>query len=335
MRSPSRAAAAVRLVDVARAAGVSAITVSRAINTPDKLAPATLRAVRAAVASLGYVPNLTAGSLASNRSRTAGLIVPTVADSIFSDTIDGLAATLTAHRYQLLLGRSGYEDAQEDALVATFLGRRVEGLVLTGVTHARGVRARLRRARLPVVEVWDLDSRPIDTVVGFSNVEAGRAAARYLLARGWRDLAFVGGTDERSAKRLAGFREAAHAAGVTRVRSVLLPPPSSPVDGSAALTRLLGESRPRAVFCSNDTLAAGVVFECVRRRIAVPGALAVMGFADLPLASAMVPALTSVQVSAGEIGRRAGDALLRRLRGDPAAPRVIDVGFRIVQRASA
>ena len=146
----------VRMEDVARAAGVSAITVSRALNAPDKLSPATLRAVRAAIERLRYVPNLTAGSLASNRSRTVAVIVPTVNSSIFSDTIDGLAQALASHRYQLLLGQTNYRLEEESALVQAFLGRRVDGLVLTGVNHARGVRSSILRAGIPVVETWDL-----------------------------------------------------------------------------------------------------------------------------------------------------------------------------------
>ena len=189
-------AAAVRMEDVAREAGVSPVTVSRALNTPEKLAPATLAAVRAAIERLRYVPNLTAGSLASNRSRIVAAIVPTIANSIFSDTIDGLATVMAPHRYQLLLGQTQYRDDEEAQLVEAFLGRRVDGLVLTGVKHARGLRARLQRAGIPVVETWDLTARPIDMLVGFSNRAAGEAAARYLLGKGYRRLAFIGGEDD-------------------------------------------------------------------------------------------------------------------------------------------
>ena len=191
----------VRMEDVARAAGVSAITVSRALNAPDKLSPATLRAVRAAIERLRYVPNLTAGSLASNRSRTVAVIVPTVNSSIFSDTIDGLAQALASHRYQLLLGQTNYRLEEESALVQAFLGRRVDGLVLTGVHHARGVRSSIVRAGIPVVETWDLSDRPIHLLVGFSNHAAGFAAGHYLLGKGHTRLAYIGGTDDRSIAR--------------------------------------------------------------------------------------------------------------------------------------
>ena len=120
-----------RMSDVARAAGVSLVTVSRAINTPTKLAPDTLAAVRVAIERLGYVPNLMAGSLASNRSRIVAAIVPTISNLVFSETLEALAQTLADGGYQLLLGQSAYRHNDEAALVDTFLGRRVDGLVLT------------------------------------------------------------------------------------------------------------------------------------------------------------------------------------------------------------
>jgi LacI family gluconate utilization system Gnt-I transcriptional repressor len=285
--------------DVAREAGVSAITVSRALNAPDKLSPATLRAVRSAIERLRYVPNLTAGSLASNRSRTVAVIVPTVNSSIFSDTIDGLAHALASHRYQLLLGQTNYSLQEEGALVQAFLGRRVDGLVLTGVSHARGVRSSLLRAGIPVVETWDLSERPIHMMVGFSNHAAGFAAARYLLGKGHIRLGYIGGTDDRSAARLQGFREAARDAGVGEVVSASLAVPASPADAGQALSDLLAAATPpRALFCSNDMLAAGALFECMRRGISVPRDLAIMGFADLPIANSIEPRLTSMQVRA-------------------------------------
>jgi LacI family gluconate utilization system Gnt-I transcriptional repressor len=321
--------------DVARAAGVSMVTVSRALNAPDKLAPATLAAVRAAVERLRYVHNLAAGSLASRRSRIVAAIVPTVASSIFSDTVDGLARALAPHRYQMLLGQSQYRPEIEADLIAAFLGRRVDGLLLIGARHARGVRATLQRAGIPVVETWDLSPRPIDMLVGFSNRDAGRAAAAHLLDKGYRTLGFIGGDDDRSAARLEGFRTHAQERGVAHVVASQVPAPSSVLDGVAACCDLLRSSRPpRAVFCSNDMLAAGALFECQRHRIAVPGELALMGFADLPIAAALEPALTTVQVRAAAMGQRAGELLLRRLAGEPEPVRIVDLGFSVVERAS-
>lgn len=326
---------AVRMEDVARAAGVAPITVSRALSSPEKVSANTLAAIRAAIEQLRYVPNLTAGSLASNRSRTVAIIVPTISNSIFSDTVDGLVQALVAQHYQLLLGQTRYRVEEEAALVQTFLGRRVDGLVLTGVNHGRGVRSSLVRAGIPVVETWDLTERPIHMVVGFSNYAAGVGAAQYLTGRGYRSLAYMGGSDDRSAARLQGFRDGARAAGLGDVMVARVPSTSQPADAGAALAELVDRGLPRALFCSNDMIAAGALFECVRRGIAVPEQLAIMGFADLPIAIAIEPTLTTLQVHSTEMGRRAGEMLLHHLQTGTVQPRIENLGFSVVQRASA
>ena len=321
--------------DVARLAGVSMVTVSRALNTPDKLAPKTLAAVKSAIKKLQYVHNQTAGSLASNRSRIIAAIVPTIASSIFSDTVDGLAKALAPHRYQLLLGQSQYDVEEEARLIETFLGRRVDGLMLTGVDHARGVRARLARAKLPVVETWDFTRRPIDMVVGFSNQAAGQAAAEYLIAKGYRRIAFLGGQDHRSMARLEGFKTALKSAGLADIVVLKASSPSTLLDGSKALQALLAqENHCDAVFCTNDMLAAGVIFECQRQGILIPHQLAVMGFANLPIAAGIQPSLTSVQVHSTRMGQLAGEKLMARLLGTTSPELSHDLGFTVVERAS-
>lgn len=321
--------------DVARAAGVSLVTVSRAINHPDKLSADTLAAVRAAIEQLGYVPNLMAGSLASNRSRIVAAIVPTIANLVFSETLEALARTLADGGYQLLLGQSGYRAGDEMALVDAFLGRRVDGLVLTGSLQSPQLRARLKRAGLPVVQTWDLGGPVLDMQVGFSNAEAGGAAARHLIDRGYRQLAFIGAEEERSRQRLEGFRAAAAERGLAEVPAELILPPAQVDDAGPRFADLLAR-RPEvdAVFCNNDLLATGVLFECQRRGWAVPGRMAVMGFGDLPIARAAWPRLSTVQVRRARIGERAGQMLLTRLSGQAPEAAVVDIGFEVIARES-
>jgi LacI family gluconate utilization system Gnt-I transcriptional repressor len=203
--------------DVARAAGVSMITVSRALNTPEKLAPATLRAVRSAIERLRYVPNLTAGSLASNRSRIVGAIVPTVANSIFAETIDGLEQQLAEHGYQLLLGQTHYRPEEEAALVDAFLGRRVDGLMLTGVAPGRRARLRPRGTRRR-----DSTRRATDDMIGLLQPPPrGRVLPR---GQSCRSLAFIGGVRPVE-KRLAdseGARECGASWAARRCSSIAL-----------------------------------------------------------------------------------------------------------------
>lgn len=324
-----------RMEDVARAAGVSLVTVSRAVNQPDKLSPKTLARVRAAVEALGFVPNLTAGSLASNRSRIVATVVPTIANLVFSETVDALSRTLATGGYQLLLGQSGYRTGDELALIDAFLGRRVDGLVLTGSVPSPQLRAKLRRARIPVVQTWDLGGPALDMQVGFSNTAAGAAAANHLLQRGYRHLAFLGAEEERSRQRLTGFRAAAAAQGLTDIPAELILPPAQVDDVGARFADLL-QRRPDtdAVFCNNDLLATGVLFECQRRGWAVPERMAVLGFGDLAIGRSTWPRLSTVRVRHAQMGERAGQLLLTRLAGQVPESPVVDVGFEIIPRDS-
>jgi LacI family gluconate utilization system Gnt-I transcriptional repressor len=321
--------------DVAREAGVSLATVSRAINEPEKLTPETLALVRAAVERLGYVPNLNAGSLASSRSRIVAAIVPTVSNAVFSETVDALTQTLARGGYQLLLGQTAYRGSDEEGLVEAFLGRRVDGLVLTGTAQSASLRAKLKRAGIPVVQTWDLNDKPIDMLVGFSNYEVGRAAAKHLVERGHRSLGFIGAQEDRSRQRLEGFRAGAAALGVAEVEVELILPPAHIDDAGPRFGQMAARSPAlSAVFCNNDMLAAGVVFECHQRGWAVPERMAVLGLGDLPIARAAYPRLSTVEVRRGQIGARAGQMLLARFAGESASSGVVDLGFEVVTRAS-
>lgn len=325
------------MADVARAAGVARVTVSRVISDPDSVAPATRAAVQAAIAELGYLPNLNAGALASRRSRIVGAIVPTLSNAWFADTMDGLSESLGAAGYQLLLGQTRYDAAAEEQLVDAFLGRGVDAIVLTGTEHRDGVRTKLARAAIPVVECWDLGDAPIDMVVGFSNDATGEAVARHLIARGCRQLGFIGAEEARSAKRLAGFRRVAAAAGCTEVAVERVRPPSSVAQGRAGLLALVARQPGLdGLFCSNDTLALGVLMACRQQGWAVPGRIAVVGFSDLPVAETSVPALTTVHIASRALGQQVGTLLQARLRGEPASDvRIHDIGFSLVVRESA
>lgn len=328
---------AARLEDVARLAGVALVTASRAVNHPAQVAPETLARVQAAMASLGYVPNLTAGSLAAKRSRIVAAVVPTVANAVFSEMVEGLGQVLADGGYQLLLGQSGYRDADEAALVEAFLGRRVDGLVLTGSPASAALRERLRQAGLPIVQTWSLEEAPLDMQIGFDNRAAGATVARALLERGHRTLGFIGAEEPRSRQRLDGFRAAAAEAGAS-VHAELMRAPVSAGDVGPALQRLR-RSAPGvgAVLCTNDLLAAAALFEAARQGWRVPQDLAIASFGDGELAAACWPRLSALRVPSRLIGERAGQLLLARLRDEPGAPRglSVDVGTEWVARDSA
>lgn len=332
------ASRAVTKEDVARAAGVSHITVSRVINSPDKVAPATREKVQEYITRMGYIPNLLAGGLASRRTRIIAAVVPTIGHSIFAETVRGMSDYLMAHDYQLLLGQSDYSEQIETELVEAFIGRRVDGVVLTGVQHTAATRQRLKAAGIPVVETWDLTLDPIDMLAGFSNVDAGAAMGEYLYEQGYRRIAFVGGEDPRGVARMAGLSAALRRHRLRAPVRITVAPGSFLQGGREAMVQLATQHADvDAAFFSNDVIAAGAVLECNRRQIRIPEDIAIAGFANLDIASEINPPLTTVHVSSHCIGETAAQMMLARLGGDAAAPApaINDLGFSIVRRQSA
>ncbi len=323
-----------RITDVAAQAGVAPITVSRVFNSPETVAPETLERVRQVVQKLGYVPNRLAGGLSSSRSRLIAAIVPTIAHSLFSDTIQVFSEAMSRAGYQVLLALSGYDGSSEEALLDAVLSRRPEGVLLTGVAHTDSLRARLANVGIPIVETWDMTEQPIDMLVGFSHYQTGVAVAEHFLQTNRRKPALVSANDERALARRRGFRERLARAGIDDIPEVLVAPPSSVAIGKAALPRLIQEARHiDAVFCGSDLLAIGALSAARQLALSVPSQLAICGFGDLEFATETTPQLTSVHVDGTRIGLTAARCLLDRLAGS-AQNRVTDVGFEIIRRAT-
>jgi LacI family gluconate utilization system Gnt-I transcriptional repressor len=335
-----RGCGGITLGDVARLAGVSPITASRALNTPAQVAKETLERVRDAVARTGYVPNRLAGGLASARSRLVAAVVPTIAGPVFMEMVQALTSELDAAGYQLMLGQSGYTESREDALLDAIIGRRPDGIVLTGIMHTPEGRRRLLASGIPVVETWDLTPTPIDMLVGFSHTQAAAAVVQHLQARGRRRLALLSGDDERARRRNRGFIDEALRLGLIRHADELpvlqVPAPTTLGGGRRALGELL-QRLPEVdgVFCSSDLLALGVLTEASARGIAVPGRLSVVGFGDLAFAADTHPALSTVRIDGTGIGRQAARFIVDRAEGRAVGEKVIDLGFRIIERASS
>jgi LacI family gluconate utilization system Gnt-I transcriptional repressor len=317
-------------------AGVSAITVSRALNYPDQLTPETLARVNDAIVRTGYVPNRVAGGLASNRSRLVAALVPTISGLVFLETVQAMTEALDAAGYQVMLGQSGYDATREDALLDAIIGRRPDGVIVTGVMHSPQARKRLAAAGIPIVETWDLTPTPIDMVVGFSHEKVGAAVAEYLAYRGVKAPAMISADDYRASLRRNGFMEAYARRGFASVPHALVPTPTTLGAGRKALAEIL-EAHPRtdAVFCSSDVLAHGALTEALARGIRVPDALRVFGFGDLDFAAHTYPALSTVRIDGTAIGRQAAQFVIERAAGRPVATRIVDVGFKLIARASA
>ena len=341
-RAARRKSGGITLRDVATLAGVSVITASRALNTPEKVSAEALEKIRAAVTRTGYVPNLLAGGLASNRSRLVAAVVPAIAGSVFMETIQALTDELAGAGFQLMLGQSGYRDSREDALLDAIIGRRPDGIVLTGVMRSPEGRRRLLASGIPVVETWDLTSNPIDMLVGFSHEKVGAEVAAHLYSKGYRRCAIVTADDHRAGLRRSGFearwRTLTAGTKTTTEHHIpvwTVPAPSTLAGGRAALTGLLAQYPDiDAIWCSSDVLAHGVITEAHARGLRVTQDLAVHGFGDLAFAAHIHPALTTVRIDGTAIGREAARCLIERSTGTHAGPKVRDIGFSIVERAS-
>ena len=328
----------VRMSDVARQVGVSTMTVSRVLNQPGSVAPGTRERILQAIGAQGYVPNDVAGSLRARRGRGVVCIVPHIANSVFSDTLQGLNDALRPASMHVMLGTSGYVSSEEARVLEQFVRLRPEAVVLWGTRRHAKSRALLRRLGVPVMEIFDLVPDPFDQVIGFSNELAMRSLVEHLLARGRTHIAFVGSTNERdvsSAQRADGWRMALRSAGLAP-DGLMFEAEGSTAGGERILRAMVGSGvRFDAVCCASDLLAVGILIECRRMGIAVPDRIAVAGFGDNPLAQAFDPPLSTVRLPRYAIGKVAGEQVLRRMAGEPVLQRVIDLGYEVVVRASS
>lgn len=332
---PKRRSISVTVNDVARIAGVSAMTVSRVVNSPESVPEATLANVRQAIAKSGYVPNLLAGGLRSKRSLLVAALVPTLVGPVFSESIQALTVALSERGYQLMLGQSGYADSREDDLLGAIIGRRPDGIVLTGVTHSADSRRRLTAAGIPVVETWDLTPTPIDMLVGFSHVAVAEAVCRRLYAAGRRRLAILSADDERALRRTAAFLDAARALRVRKPVVFKVAAPATLGGGRSGLrTLLLQDPEIDGVFCSSDLLALGLLTEAQALGLKIPDQMSVIGFGDVYFARDLHPALTTVRIDGTRMGQEAARCIVERAEGRDVEERVIDIGFTLVERAS-
>ena len=334
VRAAQRRTSNVTLGDVAKIAGVSPMTVSRALNEPGRVSPQTRERVERVIERTGYVPNLLAGGLASRRSRLVAAIVPSITNGIFVETVQALTDRLWESGYQLMLGLSGYPATREDALLSAVLSRRPDAVCLTGIDHSTQARRLLLAARIPIVETWDLTPTPIDMLVGFSHENVGEAVARHLLAKGRRRFGLIWADDGRATARRRGFMAELARARIQDARTIVVPAPSTLAAGRQSMAALLERgARPEAVFCSSDLLAHGVLEEARSRGLDVPGTFSVMGFGGLDFTRHTSPPLSTVDVDRAAIGGIAADVILRRIAGE-SPERVTDVGFRIVDRGT-
>ncbi|WP_268800598.1 HTH-type transcriptional regulator GntR [Pseudomonas huanghezhanensis] len=335
-RNGSRSTGRPTLNEVAKLAAVSPITASRALRGIATVAPELVEKVRAAALSLGYVANPAARALASSHSQTVVVLVPSLSNQLFIETLEAIQAVLSPRGLEVVIGNYHYSPHEEENLLRSHLANRPRGLLLTGFDRSPAAQHLLAASGVPCVHMMELDGQRAESCVGFSQQQAGAEAARHLLSRGRRRLAYVAAQlDPRVLQRGKGFQAALEAAGAyDPALQVSTPQPSSIGLGGELFARLL-EEHPDVdgMFFCNDDLAQGAALEALRRGISIPERVSLIGFNDLPGSAHMVPRLTSIRTPREEVGQRAAQLLLGLLDGT-VQPSQIDLGFELVVRES-
>jgi LacI family transcriptional regulator len=331
LRSRSRAK------DVARLAGVSTATVSRALNAPDSVDPDTRERVRAAIDKLRYVPHGAARALRSQRSGMIGAIVPSFDYALYARMTSAVERVLDGHGYSLVLAAHYYDLATELRMTEQLIQHGVDAFVFVGIDHDPALYAMLDRFRRPYVLTWGVDPSRMHPHVGFDNRAATRALTQYLIDLGHRRFglisAFTQGND-RARERGAGVREALAAHRLSLDESCTFFGPIALSSGVAGMNRLLGaKPRPTAVVATNDVFAVGAMMACRENGVRIPDEVSIAGVDNTDLGATQTPALTSVQTPIVDTGRAAALQLIARLEGAPTEL-YSSLPFEIVKRAS-
>lgn len=333
-----RATGRVTLADVAKLAGVSPITVSRALRGERAVDPELVARVQLAVEQLGYMPDPAARALASRHSSHVAVLIPLLSNALFVDLLEAVQRTLRPAGYQTLIGITHYDIGEEEQLLREQLLHRPAGVLVTGMERSEATRKLIAGSGVPCVHLMEVSEVPGVYSVGFSQQSAGVAMTEHLLSRGHRRIAFAAAQlDPRTLQRRDGWRQAMEAAGCfVPDLEWLRPDPSSLALGGEMFEDIVRSGQAvDAIFFCNDDLAQGALLAALRLGVSVPGSMAVAGFNDLTGSDQMWPPLTTVRTPRAEVGTEAARMLLALMAGKPVPKPCVDLGYELVVRGSA
>ncbi|EKT52975.1 gluconate operon transcriptional repressor GntR [Providencia burhodogranariea] len=319
------------LQDVADQVGVTKMTVSRFLRNPEQVSESLRGKIAQAVEELGYIPNKAPDLLSNATSHAIGVLLPSLTNQVFAEVIRGIEAVTDSHGYQTMLAHYGYQPEKEEERLTFLLSYNIDGVILAERTHTDRTLRMLKTAGIPVVEIMDSVSPCLDVAVGIDNFEASRQMTAAMLARGCQHIVYLGARhDERTLIRLQGYEQAMRDAGY-EPRNVMTQVSSSYSLGA----KLLHDCKAKypetdGLFCTNDDLAIGAIFECQRLGIKVPEELSISGFHGHDVGQVMTPKLASILTPRDQMGRKAAEILLARINGQKLTNHMFDVGFEVL-----
>lgn len=312
------------IIAVAKAARVSASTVSRSFNHPDLVKPATRKKIDAAVRRLGYIRNRAAQTIHGIRSGTIGLIVPTVDQAIFAELIQSFSEAVEDLGFTILLASHGYSLEREYALTRKMLEHRVDGIALIGIEHSDDTYELLAQQKTPALLLWNYSRDAPLPCVGSDNYMAGFLIGRHVAELGHAKIASIfpplEGND-RASLRMTGVVDALEESGIEIREDWRLETPYSVASAKSSASRLIAMTeRPTAIICGNDVLAWGALHALSREGISVPAGMTVTGIGDFNGSRDFEPSLTTVRIPARTIGEKGADAIVRLITSSGDEP---------------
>lgn len=318
------------LQDVANIVGVTKMTISRYLRDPSQVSIEIQKEIATAVEDLGYIPNRAPDLLSNAKSHAIGILVPSLTNQVFSEVIRGIENVTKAAGYQTMLAHYGYSAELEEDRISFLLSYHIDGLILSESQHTARTLKMIETAGIPVVEMMDVASPAIQQSVGVDNLDASYQMVSAMIARGYKNIVYLGARlDVRTRLRQQGYEKAMQEHSLVN-KSMMTEAPSSFTLGAELLKRTLAVyPQTDGLFCTNDDLAIGAVFEAQRRGIEIPKQIAIAGFHGHNIGQSMVPKLATVVTPREKIGQVTAEQLIDRLNGQPITEPVIDLGFEI------
>lgn len=328
----------VNLAEVAEAAGVSKMTASRVLRNTGGYSDATRERVLKEAARLAYVPNRLAAAFGSDASTTLiGVLVPRITGGLFGEVVEGIDRSLSRFGYQTMIGAYEHAPEFEETWLRALLSWRPAGVILTGRAHTTATLDMLKSASIPVVEMWELNTRPLDVSVGVNHFDCGYEMGRLFMSSNRQRIGYVGtsgATGDTATARKAGFSKAVtDGGGIQPKEEVLSDKPGYYAGYYGTETLLNRYSDLDAIYYQDDAMAVGGLFYCQSKNLRVPEDIGIAGWGGMDIASILPQRLTTTALSTGGLGRTAAEALVARIRNEPVKD-VIEAPTQLVPGAT-